>query len=259
MDILSTKGLADYLKENSGFNEQTINNIFEQQGFAHDNEQLNFEELQELSFKLSDCASYGANTGIFSAFIYYDDTTSFYKQNRNDIVNHLENMAEEFGEDVITMVKNFGSFRNDSDPPTSQEIGRALYDPNDDNTILHNVFAWYALEEVSRTWSDYLDQNPGYRHDLEEGDGIFLEAAKKQESFQYDNPELAHKAGYVQGVCECVAVVGEEKNLGKKLLTEMNVTKDMAKKYASPETYKTLEQGIFAQQQTLERTQGRSL
>ena len=68
--------------------------------------------------------------------------------------------------------------------------------------------------------------------------------------------ELAHKAGYVQGVCECVAVVGEEKNLGKKLLTEMSVTKDMAKKYASPETYKTFEQGIFAQQQTLERTQG---
>ena len=70
--------------------------------------------------------------------------------------------------------------------------------------------------------------------------------------------ETARKAGYVQGVCECVAVVGNEQNMGKKLLSEMQVTKDMAKKFASPETYKTLEQGIFAQkqEQKLEQTHG---
>jgi hypothetical protein len=70
--------------------------------------------------------------------------------------------------------------------------------------------------------------------------------------------ETARKAGYVQGVCECVAVVGNEQNMGKKLLSEMNVTKDMAKKFANPETYKTLEKGIFAQkhEQKLEQTQG---
>jgi hypothetical protein len=67
--------------------------------------------------------------------------------------------------------------------------------------------------------------------------------------------EAARKAGYVQGVCECVAVVGNEQNMGKKLLSEMNVTKDMAKKYANPETYKTLEKGIFAQKQDLKLEQ----
>jgi hypothetical protein len=61
--------------------------------------------------------------------------------------------------------------------------------------------------------------------------------------------ETARKTGYVQGVCECVAVVGNEQNMGKKLLSEMHVTKDMAKKFASPETYKTLEKGIFSQKQ----------
>ena len=68
----------------------------------------------------------------------------------------------------------------------------------------------------------------------------------------------ARKTGYVQGVCECVAVVGNEQNMGKKLLSEMKVDKDMAKKYASPETYKTLEKGIFAQtqDQKLEQKQG---
>jgi len=58
--------------------------------------------------------------------------------------------------------------------------------------------------------------------------------------------EIARKAGYVQGVCECVSIVGDDQNLGKKLLTEMNVNKDTAKKFAKPETFKTLEQGVFA-------------
>jgi len=73
--------------------------------------------------------------------------------------------------------------------------------------------------------------------------------------------EAARKAGYVQGVCECVAAVGSEKNMGTKLLSEMNVNKDMAKKYANPETYKTLEQGIFAQkpEQKLEQTRSRKM
>jgi len=68
----------------------------------------------------------------------------------------------------------------------------------------------------------------------------------------------ARKAGFVQGVCECVAVVGKEQDMGKKLLSETQVTKDMAKKYANPETYKALEKGIFAQKQEpkLEQTQG---
>jgi hypothetical protein len=60
---------------------------------------------------------------------------------------------------------------------------------------------------------------------------------------------LAKKAGYVQGVCECVAAVGSDYALGKKLLTEMKVTKKLAKEYASPETFKALENGIFAQKQ----------
>ena len=70
--------------------------------------------------------------------------------------------------------------------------------------------------------------------------------------------ETARKAGYVQGVCECVAAVGNEQNMGKKLLTEMNVNRDMAQKFANPETYKKLEQGIFTQtqEQQLDQTQG---
>jgi len=71
--------------------------------------------------------------------------------------------------------------------------------------------------------------------------------------------ETARKAGYVQGVCECVASIGNEQNMGKKLLTEMNVTKDMAKKFASPETYKALEKGIFALKPEQEQKQSQGI
>jgi hypothetical protein len=82
--------------------------------------------------------------------------------------------------------------------------------------------------------------------------------------------ETAQKTGYVQGVCESVLAFNNDENrkimteatmtfLSKKLLSEMNVTKDMAQKFANPETYKALEQSVFApkQEQQLEQTQSR--
>jgi hypothetical protein len=73
--------------------------------------------------------------------------------------------------------------------------------------------------------------------------------------------ETAKKAGYVQGVCESVAAVGGEKNMAVKLLSEMNVNRDAAKKFANPQTYKTLEKSVFAQkqEQKLEQTRSRKL
>jgi hypothetical protein len=71
--------------------------------------------------------------------------------------------------------------------------------------------------------------------------------------------ETAKKAGYVQGVCECVAAIGDNRALGKKLLSEMNVNRDMAEKYANPETFKVLEQGIFARKQEQQPGQTRGV
>ena len=77
--------------------------------------------------------------------------------------------------------------------------------------------------------------------------------------YQKAERELVKKAGYVQGVCECVAAIGDGYAFGKKLLSEMNVTKDMAKKYANPETYKALEQGIFAPRHEQKQEQSHSI
>ena len=86
-----------------------------------------------------------------------------------------------------------------------------------------------------------------------------LAKAPRQASDKPSDIEAAKKAGYVQGVCECVAAVGSDYALGNRLLAEMGVTKKTAKECASPETLKALESGVFAQkqEQRLEHRQGR--
>ena len=73
--------------------------------------------------------------------------------------------------------------------------------------------------------------------------------------------ELAKKMGYVQGVCESVVAIDKEYEIGKKVMNTMKVTKEMAQKYAAPDTYKAMEAGIFAQkqEQKLEHNRGRGL
>jgi len=102
----------------------------------------------------------------------------------------------------------------------------------------------------------------GQREDLDMfgiSDHLYSQISKLRQEAESRNPrhldtQLAKRAGYVQGVCECVAAIDNDQTLGKKLLSETNITKDMAKKFANPETYKALEQGIFAPQQKIEHT-----
>jgi hypothetical protein len=76
----------------------------------------------------------------------------------------MEQTAAEMGTDIISMVQSFGDFRN-SDKPTPSEVGRALWESKTekDLTNLYNLFSWYVLEEVARTWYRYLEENPSYR------------------------------------------------------------------------------------------------
>jgi len=164
MKITNIKNLRAYISRNSTFPESTINNVIKALGYPLAGSGDTFKEL---SADFVNCAEYGANIGI-SGFIYYSETISFYKKNRPAIASHIEQTAAEFGIDIFSMVQNFGVFRN-SEKPTPSEIGKALWDKSQthpDLTSLYNVFAWYALEEVSRTWYRYLEDNPGYRAEL---------------------------------------------------------------------------------------------
>jgi len=161
MKITNIKALRAYIADNSNFNEMTINNVIRALGYPLTG---SGETFSELSSEFENCAQHGADGGI-SGFIYYSETIPFFKKNRQDIVNHMEQTAAECGTDIISMVQGFGVFRH-GDKPTPSEVGRALWDSGqqwDDLTTLYNVFAWYALEEVSRTWYRYLEDNPAYR------------------------------------------------------------------------------------------------
>jgi hypothetical protein len=164
MKITSIKALRVYITQNSNFSKNTINNVIRALGYPLTG---SGEIFSELSTEFENCAEYGANIGI-PGFTYCSDTKAFFKANRQDIVNHMEITATELGTDIISMVQNFGVFRN-SEKPTVGEIGKALWGSSQSSpefTSLYNVFAWYALEEVSNTWYRYLEDNPGYMAEL---------------------------------------------------------------------------------------------
>jgi hypothetical protein len=124
-------------------------------------------KFKELSAQLENCAEHGANCGI-SGYINNSETIPFFMEHRHDIVRHMEQTAAELGTDIISMVQSFGMFRN-ADKPTPSEIGRALWDSGQqwqELTSLYNVFTWYTLEEISRTWYSYLEDHPVYWDEL---------------------------------------------------------------------------------------------
>ena len=164
MYITTIRGLKSYLNNFSCFNNDTIRNIITALGFnpVH----ATTEEVKELSCIFKNCSEHGADLG-FSGFRTISETIPFFFANRQDIVKHMEQTAADIGTDIISMVQAFGVFRN-KDKPTPSEVGRALWDSKkwQELTALYNVFAWYALEEVSRTWYRYLEDNPSYHAEL---------------------------------------------------------------------------------------------
>jgi hypothetical protein len=79
----------------------------------------------------------------------------------------METTACELGTDIISMVQNFGAFRN-AQKPTASQVGRALWCSLHHHELnhLYNLYAWYVLEEISHTWERYLEDNPAQRTKL---------------------------------------------------------------------------------------------
>jgi hypothetical protein len=161
--ISRIQDLKDYIVQNSRFSEETVSNVIKALGFP---KKGGGEPFKELSNQLENCALHGSNIG-FHGFIYTSDTVAFFKNNRKDIASHMEETAEEMGTDIFSMVQSFGAFRN-SEKPAAGEIGKALWDSqaSPDFFYLYEVFAQYALEEVSNAWLRYLEDHPFYRAEL---------------------------------------------------------------------------------------------
>lgn len=110
------------------------------------------EEMKNVSN--SPCGAAGG----FCGFIYYSETTEFWRKNRKIITERLNDLAFELGENVLQMVMSFGGIK-DGDF-SEDEVGRALYgNYNSDLDQVYNVFAWFALEEVANWYSDFEYEN----------------------------------------------------------------------------------------------------
>lgn len=103
---------------------------------------------------MSDIANHGIDGG-FSGFTYYVDTHKFTMRNRNAIIEMLEQMADELGEDVTKMVDGFGVFnRQGMDADEKKDLYRYLGGAKVEQGTITNVMAWFAAEEVARMFCE---------------------------------------------------------------------------------------------------------
>ena len=102
--------------------------------------------------KASDITNSGASGGI-RGFIYYSETIKFAENNRSFIKALLQTQVDECGDTFGNMLGNFNCLKI-----SESEAYEAFYDKEDDNYIsVYNAMAWFALEEVARSYCDLLD------------------------------------------------------------------------------------------------------
>ena len=103
---------------------------------------------------VEDVNNHGINGG-FNGFISYTETHAFAMRYRKLIVRLLEDQAEQLGEDTVSMVSNFGVFRNSGmDNDDKKELYKYLGGGRNQQSSITNVMAWFAAEEVCRMFEN---------------------------------------------------------------------------------------------------------
>ena len=103
---------------------------------------------------VEDINNHGIDGG-YGGFIYYADTHAFAMRYRKLIVDLLENDANDFGEDVVSMVGNFGVFRGSAmDADDKRDLYKYLGGGRPEQGTITNLMAWYAAETVCRWFED---------------------------------------------------------------------------------------------------------
>jgi len=103
---------------------------------------------------VEDVNNHGIDGG-FSGFIYYADTHAFAMRHRKQIVQLLEELADSLGEEVVSMVSNFGVFRRSKmDKDDRKDLYLYLGGGRPEQGAITNVMAWFAAEEVCRMFEE---------------------------------------------------------------------------------------------------------
>ena len=102
----------------------------------------------------------GAESG-YVGFTYYSDTVPFFERQRKNILSILEQDADSFGEDPVSIVMQFRWLRlKDADREEQRAyrsaVNRLLYSnrkvdwDREEEIMVANALAWMALESVAR-------------------------------------------------------------------------------------------------------------
>lgn len=106
----------------------------------------------EFKQSASDICSHGCAAGV-SGFCYYKDTVGFWKRHKTAIVNHLEQMADEYGDkDVFSMILNFKGIDNaglEDDEENPYFISKLMNRYNDEFDSFYNLLVWAVVENVA--------------------------------------------------------------------------------------------------------------
>ena len=100
---------------------------------------------------LEDITEHGADGG-FPGFTYYTDTVAFFKRHRQEITTNLLELADELGEDPVTLISGWRCVSS----AAKREIGQVIYGGKltDKHDEVANAMAWYAVEEIARAMTD---------------------------------------------------------------------------------------------------------
>ena len=128
---------------------KTANAVVEQLGGVDEDTMLNSPDS---------CRN--ANDG-YTGFCYPSQTCKFWNGNRSAVIENMHELADGLGEDLITMIKGFGDFK-DGKSVTCDAIGKALYAPFDENgsRYTYDTLAKHALEEAANRFQNrWYDQD----------------------------------------------------------------------------------------------------
>ncbi|QAX97482.1 hypothetical protein EfsSzw1_7 [Enterococcus phage EfsSzw-1] len=111
----------------------------------------NLNEPEERKTYLQDLTQHGAISGMVSGLIYYNETTQFFNEHRDEILSMLHEMKEETGLDEKGL---FGDKWNDWEDLQEAEADDldTLEDVNN-----QNLLAWFAVEELAKKELEELE------------------------------------------------------------------------------------------------------
>ena len=108
----------------------------------------------EFKDRAQDVANGGAAAG-WVGFTYYTDTVAFAKRNKRAIEGLLKDLADSIGEDFAKTLTSFNCLQGYE----GFEILDGYYNPRSEmRTQVYNALAWFALEEVCRSYCDWIEQ-----------------------------------------------------------------------------------------------------